>query len=154
MRFFTRKLYDGLQEHLKLTDHEESERSFKTAGAAWDLARRQCEDYLLDVRATLPSDILALVESEFHDAVVVSATFVGQILEIVLDTTSAPWSHIKPRVRLRFAGVTGVTGMDGIAGEWLLYDELFVGDAYYEYSVLLSRVEMSVRFRNVAIYRD
>jgi hypothetical protein len=114
MIFFTRSLYDGIQD-----------------GSGWSRRARRTfhrnveihRAYLRSISPLLPSSVLRLCRETLHDAVVEAVEQEPGKLTLVMDCRHALGGFRGRRVELAFGGVRRRISMTGLVGDWWLYEE-------------------------------
>jgi hypothetical protein len=151
MRFFTRERYNASQDHIGIPESDdERERRVQAASEEWEAANRQYLEYLQSARIKIPPDAWDLMGACLHDAVITAVRYSEASVELTLDARRAPFKT-KAVDLLKFNGVTYQMGLEGISGQWILYEELFVRENWYEYSVLTQRTEFVIWFQRVEL---
>jgi len=155
MRYLTRERLRQLQDHIGIHEAErDRQRRLASADAAWKVANHSYVDYIRAIRNVLPSALQELTETDLHDAIIMSVGCLDRSVEMALDTTHCASSSNKSALRLRFGGTSFSAGLADVSGRVLLYDEVFLGARFYEYSALLDRGELVIRFEELEITRD
>jgi hypothetical protein len=154
MRYFTRERFSQNQDQISASeDSHDSKSRLKTASVDWVLANERYLEYISAVRNELPKEVKSLVDLGLHDAVIKRASSQAEHVEILFDTTNCPFLLNTTELKLIFEGVTKCLGLNQAIGQWLLYEEVYVANAIFEYSALLEKSEVLICFEEVRIFK-
>lgn len=141
MKYFTRKLYQAMQDPL----NEEFDRKWEETCAEY----RKHKDSVIE---SLPVQAKILAGTTFHDGVVRDVSqSTGRTLELIVDASHNPWG---PRgvFKTRFDGIRSVSDLAGLIGNVWLYEEIDVAsEGAFEYRVLFDKSELLVVATSVTI---
>lgn len=144
MKFFTRELYNAVQPRSGV-DEDLAERMWSESSAAYQ--RR-----LAEILPLLSPAAQRLAETTYHDGVVAEVERTGpDRVKIHIDARANPWGPAGEFV-LEFTGVRESAGLEEIAGDDWLYEEVDVASqSAFEYRVLLTRSELRIVAENIEI---
>lgn len=145
MVFFTRQLYDGVQDCSGWTRKAENE---------WRRRARLYQAYLDLVAPMFPKAVVGLAENSLHDAVVESLAQNTGTLSLIMDAggTAGPFSG--RRVQLTFGGMKRPVSTRRLVGQWWFYEELhFSSRARFSLHVLFDTSELQIEADEVSIRR-
>jgi hypothetical protein len=150
MRFFTRVVFDELQE---------SARSWLSAApasgplrTAWDRAADAYRQYLDSIRPNLPEDARLLAETDLHDYRILKLDRSDAIIRLLV---GSPWC--KPRFNgsgllVTFEGVSQTSTTGELVGQSITAHEVaMIGDDAIEFSALLELAEFFVCFTHTSV---
>jgi|GEM_PF-5176273 len=140
MKFFTRELFESLQEETER--HGDAERSFDDALESYRM-------HLEKVRDKLPPGARVLAEANLHDALVVKVSPVAENgFFIEVDGFDCP--KRRGRITLLFKGVAEAVAND-VEGDRVLNEELHFCGAGFEYRALLEDSELKIAAADVEV---
>jgi hypothetical protein len=152
MRYYTREFYLNSQDEIGLEETaKQRDLRLEWASRDWKRADEAYWEYVATIRRALPGTVQKLVDECLHDAVVATVNVPAGAVDISLDTSHAPFTALKPGVRLRFSGVVQASGLEHAVGQAILYHEVHVADDCFEFSALLARTEIVVNFVDVSL---
>lgn len=129
MKFFTRELYEAIQGDVE------------GALDRWEEARKAYGRHLAGIEAGLPLGMRRLAGRSLHDGQV-RAVRRGE-RELVMEVEDP--IGIRGVVRVRFLGAREAEGLEGVVGDYWLYEEVeVVGEGAVEFRVLLQEGEIRV----------
>ena len=136
MIFFTRALYDGIQD-----GSDWGRRAERT----WDRNRHIYHTYLKAISPLLPRSVIRLCRKTLHDAFVESVAQRAGSLTFTLDARGALGGFRGRRVQLTFSGARRRVSTTGLAGGWWLYEEAHLSSrAAFALHVMLDRCEFEI----------
>jgi hypothetical protein len=145
MLFFTRKLYDGMQDF---------SRAGLRAERGWTKLAEVYHQYLQLIAPLLPKSVARLGKAGLHDATVVSATQKGRTLNLVVDTTHALTRLGRGQLRLTFKGVRGRVRTKRLVNAWWCYEEAHLcSRARFALHVLFHQGELEIEADELVIER-
>jgi hypothetical protein len=151
MRYFTRELYDHMQDWMNTVPDEELEERVEESERKWREIGHRYLVYLRQHDAELSDAVKKLISYALHDALVARVHVDQRSVELQLDALHAPLIKM-PVVRIIFSDVQEARGLNDLVGQTILYEELLIhDDGTFEFSALCSRSEFSIRFVHVTI---
>ena len=136
MIFFTRTLYDGIQDQSGWS---------RRACRLFQRNRKICATYLRTISPLLPPSVVRLCHETLHDAVVESVAQESGTLTFVLDARGGLGGFRGRRVQLTFTGVRHRVPTRGLVGDWWLYEESHLSSrAAFAIHVLLAAHEFEI----------
>ena len=136
MIFFTRTLYDGIQDQSGWS---------RRARRLFQRNLKICRSHLRTISPLLPPSVVRLCSETLHDAVVESVAQEPDTLTFVLDARSALGGFRGRRVQLTFTGIRHRVPTRGLVGDWWLYEEAHLcSRAPFALHVLLAAHELEI----------
>lgn len=147
MVFFTRELYEGVQD---------SSGWSRRATREWDRRSEVYDRYLEVISPFLPTTVRQFSTNWLHDAEVRSASFRSGELVLVLDTSAALGQYRGPRpLRLTFCGVHGRVRTARLLNQTWLYQETHLrSNGRFSLHVLFDTEELEFEANELLITRD
>jgi hypothetical protein len=153
MRYFTRKRQSQSQDDVGyFEDAETRERRLFAAKREWETANAEYNAYISRVGTSLPPALEYVSKTILHDAVIASAAQSDGDVELFLKMGEAFWfpKGVSGLVLL-LRGVSFESGLADAPGQSMLYDEIFIAREVYEFSALLEKTELVIRFREITM---
>jgi hypothetical protein len=147
MKFFTRTLFNALQDDPDLPEVIEAEN-------AWYRACHKYQEHLHSVLPRLPKSMQEFAGTSLHDGVIRSVIQNGNELRLHIDGWSC-WEPPGGSLELVFQGVKSAQGIDDVCiDDWWLYEEVHLSKlAGFEYHILLDRSECVIVADKVKLTR-
>lgn len=147
MVFFTRELYEGVQDGSGWS---------RRATREWDRRGEVYDRDLTVIAPFLPATVRQFSENWLHDADVRGASFRSGELVLVLDTAAALEQYRGPRpLRLTFRGVNGRVRTARLLNQTWLYQETHLRTSgRFSLHVLFDEEESEVEASELQITRD
>ena len=116
--------------------------------SAWNAYR----EYLDGLKADLRDRVQAIVELALHDARIFWKEISIDTVELLVADRAVKTQPTRV-VRILFAGVSDMEGLNDAEGRWLLYDEIHLNDdGTFDYCALLDVGEVCIRIQSVRVF--
>ena len=136
MIFFTRELYDGVQDASGWS---------RRAERLWDRNRPIYQACFDAISPLLPRSVVRLCRHTLHDAVIESVVQESNTLSFIIDARNALGGFRGRRLQLDFSGLRRRIPTRGLVGDWWLYEEAHLsGNAPFSLHVLFHRHEIEI----------
>ena len=146
MKYFTRTLYNAIQDDPDLPSVIEAE-------TKWDNTVDAYDKHLCNLKPLLPKSMQQLCETSFHDGIIESYTQVSDEVQIKIDGCGC-WGP-GGALELVFSGVKSIKGIEDTIDDWWLYEEVHPSDeAGFEYHVLLTKSELIIAADEIKLIQE